>query len=193
MCPSCVKLTRLGRFASAASAAGQVISVFLENLISISRFVDPFQWNGYTFYYPCNALALYNKTIKQKQIISSLHLAVATQLITSPNQVIPLDKEGRPVGNHTYVKTGLLGFTNSAGSVFVSGTVAGMIKLGGRVHNSEDVRATVLAVEPPSFVHRLRVAIFAVSFIASGVYILTVANIHFRWFVHEQSTNRLPN
>ena len=77
--------------------------------------------------------------------------------------MIPLDKEGRPVGNHTYVKTGLLGFTNSAGSVFVSGTVAGMIKLGGRVHNSEDVRATVLAVEPPSFVHRLRVAIFAVS------------------------------
>ena len=77
--------------------------------------------------------------------------------------MIPLDKEGRPVGNHTYVKTGLLGFTNSAGSVFVSGTVAGMIKLGGRIHNSEDVRATVLAVEPPSFVHRLRVAIFAVS------------------------------
>ena len=25
-------------------------------------------------------------------------------------KVIPLDKEGRPVGNHTYVKTGLLGF-----------------------------------------------------------------------------------
>ena len=77
--------------------------------------------------------------------------------------MIPLDKEGRPVGNHTYVKTGLLGFANAAGSVFVSGTVAGMIKLGGRVHNSEDLRATVLAVEPPSFVHRLRVAIFSVS------------------------------
>ena len=45
----------------------------------------------------------------------------------------------------------------------MSGTVAGMIKLGGRVHNSEDLRATVLAVEPPSFVHRLRVAIFSVS------------------------------
>lgn len=78
-------------------------------------------------------------------------------------KVIPLDPEGRPVGNHTYVKTGLLGFVNSEGSVFVSGTVSGLIKVSGRYHNGEDIRATVLAVEPPSFVHRLRVAIFSVS------------------------------
>ena len=81
----------------------------------------------------------------------------------TPYQVIPLDRDGRAVGNHTYVKTGLLGFVNSGGSVFVCGTVAGLIKVAGRYHNSEDLRATVLAVEPPSFVHRLRVAIFSVS------------------------------
>ena len=80
-------------------------------------------------------------------------------------QVIPLDHEGRSVGNHSYVKTGLMGYINSAGMVFVSGTVAGLIGLAGRKHNSEDIRATVLAVEPPTFVHRLRIAIFSVSFV----------------------------
>ncbi|KAL5259725.1 hypothetical protein ACHWQZ_G009983 [Mnemiopsis leidyi] len=108
-------------------------------------------------------------------------------------KVIPLDKEGRPVGNHTYVKTGLLGFTNSAGSVFVSGTVAGMIKLGGRVHNSEDVRATVLAVEPPSFVHRLRVAIFAVPLLREERIVVVAEQSNnftdeqsFQWMSHVQ-------
>ena len=82
----------------------------------------------------------------------------------SLRQVTPLDHADNPVSDETYVKTGLLGFLNSSGSVFVSGTVAGMIKVAGRLHNSEDLRATVLAVEPPTFVHRLRVAIFSVSF-----------------------------
>ena len=50
----------------------------------------------------------------------------------------------------------------------MSGTVAGLIGLAGRKHNSEDIRATVLAVEPPTFVHRLRIAIFSVSIAELG-------------------------
>ena len=73
-----------------------------------------------------------------------------------------MDHANKPVSSQTYVRTGLLGFVDSSGGVFVSGTVAGLIKVGGRFHNSEDLRATVLAVEPPTFVHRLRVAIFSV-------------------------------
>ncbi|XP_063679406.1 disco-interacting protein 2 homolog C-like isoform X7 [Bolinopsis microptera] len=108
-------------------------------------------------------------------------------------KVIPLDKEGRPVGNHAYAKTGLLGFVNAAGSVFVSGTVAGMIKLGGRVHNSEDLRATVLAVEPPSFVHRLRVAIFSVPLLREERIVVVAEQSNnfsdeqsFQWMSHVQ-------
>ena len=58
-------------------------------------------------------------------ITSYLHV------VTSYLQVIPLDEDGRAVGNHTYVKTGLIGFVNSSGSIFVAGTVGGIIKVAG--------------------------------------------------------------
>jgi hypothetical protein len=45
--------------------------------------------------------------------------------------------------------------------VFVCGTRAGVMHVGGRYHNADDIIATVLAVEPMRFVYRGRVAVFS--------------------------------
>ena len=38
--------------------------------------------------------------------------------------------------------------------MFICGTIDGLIQVGGRRHNIEDLIAMVTAVEPPSFVYR---------------------------------------
>ena len=40
--------------------------------------------------------------------------------------------------------------------VFVCGTIDGLIQISGRRHNTEDLIATVLAVEPHTFVYKGR-------------------------------------
>ncbi|PAA59847.1 hypothetical protein BOX15_Mlig011991g1 [Macrostomum lignano] len=63
-----------------------------------------------------------------------------------------------------FVRTGLLGFLGPPGSgglVFVCGSTEGLIVVSGRRHNSDDLIATVLAVEPLKFVHRGRIAVFS--------------------------------
>uniref|UniRef100_A0A1I8IVH7 DMAP1-binding domain-containing protein n=1 Tax=Macrostomum lignano TaxID=282301 RepID=A0A1I8IVH7_9PLAT len=47
------------------------------------------------------------------------------------------------------------------GLVFVCGSAEGLIVVSGRRHNSDDLIATVLAVEPLKFVHRGRIAVFS--------------------------------
>ena len=45
---------------------------------------------------------------------------------------------------------------NVGGMVFVCGTIDGMIQILGRRHSTEDLIATVLAVEPHTFVYKGR-------------------------------------
>ena len=55
-----------------------------------------------------------------------------------------------------FVRTGLLGFVGEGGMVFICGTMKGLVQIGGRRHNTEDLNATVMAVEPHSFVYKGR-------------------------------------
>eukprot|EP00794_Sanderia_malayensis_P017721 gene17721-19492_t len=61
-----------------------------------------------------------------------------------------------------YVLTGLLGFLGPGGLVFVSGTVEGLMNVKRRRHNAEDIKSTVLAVDPIKFVHKGRLAVFCI-------------------------------
>ena len=45
---------------------------------------------------------------------------------------------------------------SKGGLVFVCGTVDGIIKVSGRRHNCDDLKATILAVDPIKFVYRGR-------------------------------------
>ena len=71
-------------------------------------------------------------------------------------KVIPNGQDGRPIGNHEFVRSGLLGFLGPGGLVFVCGSKEGLIEVGGRRHNTDDIIATVLAVEPMKFIYRGR-------------------------------------
>lgn len=46
--------------------------------------------------------------------------------------------------------------------MFVCGTVDGLLNVGGRRHNCDDLKATILAVDPIKFVYRGRIAIFSI-------------------------------
>lgn len=50
-------------------------------------------------------------------------------------------------------------FVSQGGLVFVCGTADGIIKISGRRHNSDDLKATILAVDPIKFVYRGRLDI----------------------------------
>lgn len=74
------------------------------------------------------------------------------------NRVQPLDERETPVTTGVYVRSGLLGFVGTGGLVFICGTMDGLIQIGARRHNTEDLIATVMAVEPHSFVYKGRYA-----------------------------------
>lgn len=61
-----------------------------------------------------------------------------------------------------FVRTGLLGFLGPGGLVFVCGSREGLMTVTGRKHNTDDVIATVLAVEPMKFIYRGRIAVFSI-------------------------------
>ena len=61
-----------------------------------------------------------------------------------------------PVAQGMFARTGLLGFVGEGGMVFICGSMKGLIQIGGRRHNTEDLNATVMAVEPHSFVYKGR-------------------------------------
>ena len=64
-------------------------------------------------------------------------------------QVRPETEDGKFVaGEADFVRTGLLGFLGPGGLVFVCGSRDGLMSVSGRKHNTDDIIATVLAVEP---------------------------------------------
>ena len=74
-----------------------------------------------------------------------------------------MNPDGTPAKkDKTFVRTGLLGFLGPGSLVFVCGTRDGLMQVSGRKHNTDDLIATVLAVEPMKFVYRGRIAIFAI-------------------------------
>jgi acyl-CoA synthetase (AMP-forming)/AMP-acid ligase II len=77
-------------------------------------------------------------------------------LSTNVFKLIPHGSDNMPIGNQEFVRSGLLGFLGPGGLVFVCGSKEGLIEVGGRRHNTDDVIATVLAVEPMKFIYRGR-------------------------------------
>ena len=47
--------------------------------------------------------------------------------------------------------------------MFICGTLDGLLQVSGRRHNTDDLIATVTAVEPPSFVYKGRIAVFSIT------------------------------
>uniref|UniRef100_A0A4Y0BJJ9 DMAP1-binding domain-containing protein n=1 Tax=Anopheles funestus TaxID=62324 RepID=A0A4Y0BJJ9_ANOFN len=78
--------------------------------------------------------------------------------VTKDGETIP----GKPIGDEVYVRSGLLGFLGPGGLVFVCGSRDGLMTVTGRKHNSDDIIATVLAVEPMRFIYRGRIAVFSI-------------------------------
>ena len=77
-------------------------------------------------------------------------------LTTNVFKLIPHGTDCLPIGNHEFVRSGLLGFLGPSGLVFVCGSKEGLIEVSGRRHNTDDIIATVLAVEPMKFIYRGR-------------------------------------
>jgi len=82
-------------------------------------------------------------------------------LTTSQFKLIPHGSDNLPIGKHEFVRSGLLGFLGPSGLVFVCGCREGLIEVSGRRHNTDDIIATVLAVEPMKFIFRGRIAVFS--------------------------------
>lgn len=47
--------------------------------------------------------------------------------------------------------------------MFVCGSKEGLMQVSGRRHNTDDIIATVLAVEPMKFIYRGRIAVFSIN------------------------------
>lgn len=64
--------------------------------------------------------------------------------------------------NQTFVRTGLLGFIGPGSLVFICGNRDGLMQVSGRKHNTDDLIATILSVEPMKFVYRGRIAALSI-------------------------------
>uniref|UniRef100_A0A2K6F6Z9 Disco interacting A n=1 Tax=Propithecus coquereli TaxID=379532 RepID=A0A2K6F6Z9_PROCO len=71
-------------------------------------------------------------------------------------ETVPVTAGGAPVSDRPFTRTGLLGFVGPDNLVFVVGKLDGLMVVGVRRHNADDVVATALAVEPMKFVYRGR-------------------------------------
>uniref|UniRef100_A0A3B5ADE5 Disco-interacting protein 2 homolog C-like n=1 Tax=Stegastes partitus TaxID=144197 RepID=A0A3B5ADE5_9TELE len=78
-------------------------------------------------------------------------------------EVFPVSNGGSPISEFPFTRTGLLGFIGPAGLIFVAGKMDGLMVVGGRRHNADDIVATALAVEPMKFVYRGRIAVFSIT------------------------------
>ncbi|XP_053420645.1 disco-interacting protein 2 homolog A isoform X5 [Nycticebus coucang] len=78
-------------------------------------------------------------------------------------ETVPVTAGGVPVSDRPFTRTGLLGFIGPDNLVFVVGKLDGLMIVGVRRHNADDVVATALAVEPMKFVYRGRIAVFSVT------------------------------
>ncbi|GAV07859.1 hypothetical protein RvY_17644-2 [Ramazzottius varieornatus] len=77
-------------------------------------------------------------------------------------KVHPLRQDDSLYRDRQYVRTGLLGFLGPGGLLFVCGSRQGLMQVSGRKHNTDDIIATILAVEPMKFIYRGRIAVFSV-------------------------------
>ncbi|XP_028833612.1 disco-interacting protein 2 homolog C-like isoform X2 [Denticeps clupeoides] len=78
-------------------------------------------------------------------------------------EVYPVNSSGVLVCEYAFVRSGLLGFVGGGGYVFITGKADGLMVVGGRRHNADDIIATALAVEPMKFVYRGRIAVFSIT------------------------------
>ncbi|OBS60042.1 hypothetical protein A6R68_08839, partial [Neotoma lepida] len=78
-------------------------------------------------------------------------------------ETVPVTADGVPVSDRPFTRTGLLGFIGPDNLVFVVGKLDGLMVVGVRRHNADDIVATALAVEPMKFVYRGRIAVFSVT------------------------------
>lgn len=83
-------------------------------------------------------------------------LSVRKFVCVSVVQVCPVACDGGLVSDCVFVRSGLLGFVGPGGMIFISGTLEGLMQVGGRKHNADDIIATALAVEPMKFIYRGR-------------------------------------
>nr|XP_057943175.1 disco-interacting protein 2 homolog C isoform X6 [Doryrhamphus excisus] len=77
-------------------------------------------------------------------------------------EVVPVTNSGIPVSEFPFTRTGLLGFISASGLIYVAGKMEGLMVVGRRHHNADDIVATALAVEPMKFVYRGRIAVFSI-------------------------------
>ncbi|XP_019730595.1 disco-interacting protein 2 homolog C [Hippocampus comes] len=77
-------------------------------------------------------------------------------------EVVPVTSAGAAISDFPFTRTGLLGFVGTSGLVYVAGKTDGLMVVGGRHHNADDIVATALAVEPMKFVYRGRIAVFSI-------------------------------
>uniref|UniRef100_A0A8C6W0G2 Disco-interacting protein 2 homolog Ca n=1 Tax=Nothobranchius furzeri TaxID=105023 RepID=A0A8C6W0G2_NOTFU len=79
-------------------------------------------------------------------------------------EVFPVFNNGSPISEFPFIRTGLLGFIGPAGLIFVAGKMDGLMMVGGRRHNADDIVATALAVEPMKF-HKAhyKIAVFSIT------------------------------
>lgn len=69
---------------------------------------------------------------------------------------------GEKVGeNKSYICVLRMHSFQQGGLVFVCGSRDGLMTVTGRKHNTDDIIATVLAVEPMKFIYRGRIAVFS--------------------------------
>ncbi|KAM3603990.1 uncharacterized protein V6R79_004979 [Siganus canaliculatus] len=78
-------------------------------------------------------------------------------------EIFPTCSSGSPISEFPYTRTGLLGFIGPDGRIFVAGKMDGLMMVGGRRHNADDIVATALAVEPMKFVYRGRIVVFSIT------------------------------
>uniref|UniRef100_A0A8C1K963 Disco-interacting protein 2 homolog Cb n=1 Tax=Cyprinus carpio TaxID=7962 RepID=A0A8C1K963_CYPCA len=78
-------------------------------------------------------------------------------------EVCPVACDSGLVSDCVFVRSGLLGFVGPGGMIFISGTLEGLMQVGGRKHNADDIIATALAVEPMKFIYRGRTVVFSVN------------------------------
>lgn len=90
------------------------------------------------------------------------HLSrLLSDLDVASSQVFPVSSSGAPVSEFPFTRTGLLGFIGPGGLIFSAGKMDGLMVVGGRRHNADDIVATALAVEPMKFVYRGRLVFSA--------------------------------
>uniref|UniRef100_A0A671L081 Disco-interacting protein 2 homolog C-like n=1 Tax=Sinocyclocheilus anshuiensis TaxID=1608454 RepID=A0A671L081_9TELE len=78
-------------------------------------------------------------------------------------EVCPMACDSGLVSDCVFVRSGLLGFVGPGEMIFISGTLEGLMQVGGRKHNADDIIATALAVEPMKFIYRGRTVVFSVN------------------------------